>query len=91
MDQDTPEESKAGNDNATTADGNDATLIDSNDSVRAGPEGTQKLPRSHPMRQGTDLSGAQLGEYRLVRKIAKGGMGEVYEGVQLALDRRVAV
>ncbi|MBI5801540.1 MAG: serine/threonine protein kinase [Verrucomicrobia bacterium] len=38
-----------------------------------------------------DLSGAQLGEYRLVRKIAVGGMGEVYEGVQLKLDRRVAV
>ena len=38
-----------------------------------------------------DLSGAQLGEYRLVRKIAVGGMGEVYEGVQLKLDRRVAI
>lgn len=38
-----------------------------------------------------DLSGAQLGEYQLVRKIAVGGMGEVYEGVQLKLDRRVAV
>ncbi|NBV20974.1 MAG: serine/threonine protein kinase [Proteobacteria bacterium] len=38
-----------------------------------------------------DLSGSQLGEYRLVRKIAEGGMGEVYEGVQLKLDRRVAV
>ena len=38
-----------------------------------------------------DLSGAQLGEYRLVRKIAVGGMGEVYEAVQLKLDRRVAV
>ncbi len=38
-----------------------------------------------------DLSGTQLGEYQLVRKIAVGGMGEVYEGVQLKLDRRVAV
>ncbi len=38
-----------------------------------------------------DLSGAQLGEYQLVRKIAVGGMGEVYEAVQLKLDRRVAV
>lgn len=38
-----------------------------------------------------DLSGAQLGDYQLVRKIAEGGMGEVYEGVQLKLDRRVAV
>jgi len=38
-----------------------------------------------------DLSGAQLGEYQLVRKIAVGGIGEVYEAVQLKLDRRVAV
>ena len=38
-----------------------------------------------------DLSGAQLGEYKLVRKIAVGGMGEVYEAVQLKLDRPVAV
>lgn len=38
-----------------------------------------------------DLSGQQLGDYRLVRKIAVGGMGEVYEAVQLRLDRRVAV
>ncbi|NDA68753.1 MAG: serine/threonine protein kinase, partial [Verrucomicrobia bacterium] len=38
-----------------------------------------------------DLSGSELGQYRLVRKIAEGGMGEVYEGVQLKLDRPVAV
>ncbi|MEN9576328.1 MAG: Serine/threonine-protein kinase PknB [Verrucomicrobiota bacterium] len=38
-----------------------------------------------------DLSGTQLGEYKLLRKLAEGGMGEVYEGVQLKLDRRVAV
>lgn len=38
-----------------------------------------------------NLSGTQLGEYHLVRKLAEGGMGEVYEAVQLKLDRRVAV
>lgn len=38
-----------------------------------------------------NLSGAQLGDYHLVRKIAEGGMGEVYEAMQLKLDRRVAV
>ena len=32
-----------------------------------------------------------LGEYQLLRKIAEGGMGEVYEAMQLKLDRRVAV
>ena len=38
-----------------------------------------------------DLSGQQLGDYQLVRKLAEGGMGYVYEGIQLRLDRRVAV
>ena len=38
-----------------------------------------------------DLSGTLLGDYRLVRKLAMGGMGEVYEGVQLKLDRQVAI
>lgn len=91
MDQDTTEEFNAESDDATIAGDPDETLVDTDDSASIGPEGTQKLPKRHPLRQGTDLSGSQLGEYRLVRKIAKGGMGEVYEGVQLSLDRRVAV
>lgn len=32
-----------------------------------------------------------LGSYRLIRPIAKGGMGEVYEAQHLSLDRRVAL
>lgn len=91
MDQDTTEEFNDEDADAPIAGDADETLIDTDGSASVGPEGTQKLPPSHPLRQGTDLSGSQLGEYRLVRKIAKGGMGEVYEGVQLALDRRVAV
>ena len=31
------------------------------------------------------------GRYKLTRQIGRGGMGEVFEGVQLALDRRVAI
>ncbi len=38
-----------------------------------------------------DLSGTTLGGYRLVRKIAQGGMGVIYEAIQTKLDRRVAL
>jgi serine/threonine protein kinase len=38
-----------------------------------------------------DHSGRTLGSYQLVRLIAEGGMGVVYEAVQLNLARRVAV
>jgi serine/threonine protein kinase len=33
----------------------------------------------------------QLGDFRLVREIGRGGMGTVYEAVQLSLNRRVAL
>ena len=38
-----------------------------------------------------DLSGKVIGGYQLVRMIAEGGMGVVYEAIQLNLSRRVAV
>jgi eukaryotic-like serine/threonine-protein kinase len=42
--------------------------------------------------QGSDLVGTVLGDaYRLTRLIGRGGMGSVYEGVQLRLNKRVAV
>ncbi|HXE43131.1 MAG TPA: serine/threonine-protein kinase, partial [Candidatus Baltobacteraceae bacterium] len=38
-----------------------------------------------------DLSGTTFGGYKLVRKIATGGMGVIYEAIQTKLDRKVAL
>ena len=35
--------------------------------------------------------GTPLGDFRIVREIGRGGMGVVYEAVQLSLDRRIAL
>jgi eukaryotic-like serine/threonine-protein kinase len=60
------------------------------DSPRARERGSD--PVSAARKPGLDLSGAVLeGAYRLVRQIGQGGMGAVYEAVQLRLNKRVAV
>ena len=43
-------------------------------------------PDSEPL-----LSRQPLGDFRLVRELARGGMGVVYEAVQMSLGRRVAL
>jgi serine/threonine protein kinase len=37
------------------------------------------------------IPGTELAGYRIVRHIARGGMGDVYEATQLSLDRKVAL
>ena len=47
---------------------------------------------SEPERPATNLAGTVLeGAYRLVRLMGEGGMGAVYEAMQLRLNKRVAV
>ncbi len=39
----------------------------------------------------SDIIGKQLGDFRLLRELGRGGMGVVYLAQQISLDRKVAV
>ncbi|MDA7977866.1 MAG: protein kinase [Pirellulales bacterium] len=48
------------------------------------------IPSHEDEQQGFDLSGRELGDYRLLRRLGRGGMAEVYLAEQLSLRRQVA-
>jgi serine/threonine protein kinase len=60
-------------------------------------DGLELLQRGVPELQGppssppADFPATPLGDFRLLREIGRGGMGIVYEAVQLSLGRRVAL
>ena len=60
------------------------------DELRAMAELRQKLDRSTPPAE-EESHPERLGEFRIGRRIAHGGMGEIYEPIQEPLNRRVAV
>ena len=46
---------------------------------------------ARPSLSGADFDIEQLGDYRIVREVGRGGMGVVYEAEQISLGRRVAL
>lgn len=61
----------------------------------AGPDRTVRMDESSAPRTGAilpdDPGDVDIPDFRLVRKLGAGGMGTVFEAVQISLDRRVAV
>src|SRR5271168_3718260 len=55
------------------------------------PSPTTDLPPLLPAVTGLDLTGRTLGDFRILRRLGQGGMGQVYLAEQLSLKRKVAL
>src|SRR5437762_2269930 len=55
------------------------------------PAGAATQPAAPSASQEVDLTGQVLGEFRILHRLGRGGMGEVYLAEQVALKRKVAL
>src|SRR5215213_793297 len=63
-------------------------LLDSHDRASEFLEAPMGLPSDDPVDPPRNLSGAQLGVYKLQSRLGAGGMGEVYRAQDTRLQRR---
>lgn len=83
--------------NKTAAPNLDATLVGAPattapaPSARPAQDATPAARPAEPPASGADKKVTQLGDFRLIKKLGQGGMGEVFLAHQVSLDRQVAL